>query len=241
MKRLHLIVSVAVIAGMLVAAVPAIAGSGAPPGPHFNLNIIANSDKTQPRQDTNTHVIFVPLNGNCNIGLTPTPNEDGVIDTKDFQVLDGNCNDGSTVLPDIGSIKFDAAFMLPKPDAGLDGNLDYAVYVKVTSPKGSADMTTCYYDWQDAATYCSTGMTLNLSKTNYPKFQNVSKNLLTVCANTGTATDPNWQVKPLFWDDAYGYWWEYDNTGLRKASFRFYPNVSTAYPLNSACTTGGKW
>lgn len=239
MKRwIFVLVAVAVMVSMFGNV--AFAGSGAPSGPHYNLQIIANSDKNPPRQDSNTHVIFVPLEGTCNIGLTMGATVPPY-STQDFAVLDGNCTDGRTVIQGIGTVNFDAAFMLPKPDAGLDGTLDYSVFVKVTSPKGSANMTTCYWDAQDQAQYCMTGMTLNLSKANYPKFQNVSKNLLTVCANTGTTTTPDFKVKPLFWDGGLGYWWEYDNSGLRKASFRFYPKTTTDYPLDSACTTTGKW
>ncbi len=87
-------------------------------------------------------------------------------------------------------------------------------------------MQTCFQD--TTGTWCNTGYKLDLSKANYPKFQNVSKNLLTVCASLDGGL--TYQLEPLFFDAAANYWWQYDNNGLRLAQFRFYPNT----PDNSA-------
>jgi hypothetical protein len=184
--------------------------------------------------DSQRHTLFVPLKGTCGIGLTQTPNWDGTYKTSDFQVLEGNCFDkGITVGDTTVAYSLSAGFQLPPPDPTSTGTLQYTAFVKVTSPKGSAGMQTCFYDAALAETYCNTGMMLDLSKANYPKFENVSKSLLTVCAYV----NDKWQLEPLFFDSDAQYWWEYDNNGLRHAQFRFYPNTKDNSPyVNTACT-----
>lgn len=213
-------------------------GNGAPSGQHYTLNIIGVSNpKTTSMTDSQRHTIFVPLNGFCGIGLTQTPNWNGTYSTSDFAVLDGNCFDkgitvGSTTLTNLS-----AGFQLPPPDPTSTGTLQYTAFVKVTSPKGSANMQTCFFDATVATTFCNTGMMLDLSKANYPKFVNVSKNLLTVCAFVNS----KWQLEPLFFNSTAQYWWEYDNTGLQHAQFRFYPNTKDNSPyVNLACTASVK-
>jgi len=225
----------------LLTALPAGAGTGngAPSGQHFNLNVIGVANpKTTPMTDSHRHTIFVPLQGTCGIGLTQTPNWDGTYQNSDFAVLDGNCFDkGITVNGSTINYSLSAGFQLPPPDPTGTGTLQYTVFVKVTSPKGSANMQTCFYDPTTVATYCNTGMMLNLSKANYPKFTNVSKNLLTVCAYV----DSKWQLEPLFLTSTAQYWWEYDNNGLQHAQFRFYPNTIDNSPyVNTACTASVK-
>ncbi len=210
-------------------------GNGAPSGQHYTLNIIGVSNpKTTSMTDSQRHTIFVPLNGTCGIGLTQTPNWNGTYTTKDFAVLDGNCFDkGITVGDTTVAYSLSAGFQLPPPDPKGTGTLQYTVFVKVTSPKGSANMQTCFYDATLLETYCNTGMMLNLNKANYPKFTNVSKNPLTVCAYVNN----KWQLEPLFFNSTAQYWWEYDNKGLQHAQFRFYPNTKDNSPyVNLACT-----
>ena len=87
--------------------------------------------------------------------------------------------------------------------------------------------------------YCSTTeqLTLTPAKGNGKNsFTNVSKKLLTVLADIDD--DTYLERTPLFGDDAYMYFWEYDNQGLRLAQLRFYDEYSTqlqdAYEYN--CT-----
>jgi hypothetical protein len=210
-KRIVILVVVAVL---ILSVAPAFAGpgNGAPSGPHYNLNIIgkANPKDGPPMDDTGRHVIFVPLQGNCNIGL-----KEG-----SFSVLDGNCFDGDG-----------AQFQLPNPDPSETGTFVYTVWVRVKQKSGSATMKTCIED--AAGTWCSTGITLN--KLNYNKFTNVSKDLLRVCVDTDPTAGVSWNYKPLFWDPAADYWWEYDNNGLKLAQFRFYP-VPDDSPYTGSCT-----
>ncbi len=237
MKKLVVILFLAAMVSVLT-ILPASAGTGngAPSGQHFTLNVIGVSNpKTTPMTDSQRHTIFVPLQGTCGIGLTETPNWDGTYKTSDYAVLDGNCFDkGITVGDSTLTYKLSAGFQLPPPDPMGTGTLQYSVYVKVTSPKGSASMQTCFYDSTLGETYCNTGMVLDLSKANYPKFDNVSKSLLTVCAYV----NDKWQLEPLFSNSTSQYWWEYTNTGLQHAQFRFYPNTPDNSPyLNTACTS----
>lgn len=234
----------------LLAVPPALAGNGngAPNGQHFTLNIIGvTNPKTTNMTDSQRHTIFVPLTGKCTIGLTRASARTLPYSTQDFAVLDGNCfnpgklvsEDGTTTM----TFPYYAGFQLPAPDPALTGTLQYTVFAKVTSPKGSANMTTCFYDPDTVTggTYCSTGMTLNLTKANFPKFVNVSKNLLTVCApiafDPTTGAPTAFALKPLFASTSNLYWWEYDNQGLRHAQFRFYPKVPDNSPYaGTQCT-----
>lgn len=249
MKKFGLLATLIVLVAVLVAAgfvgsVPASAGAGngAPSGQHFTLNIIGvEKGKNPPMNNSDRHTIFVPLWSTCGIGLTETPNWSGTYSIQDFQVLDGNCfdGDGITVTTSTGtqtlSYKLDAGFQLPPPDPTGTGNLQYTVFVKVLSPTGSANMQTCFQD--ATGTWCNTGYQLDLNKANYPKFENVSKNLLTVCAYVNNQL----QLEPLFYSSTSTYWWEYDNTGLRHAQLRFYPNTpdNKAY-AGTACTPNVK-
>jgi len=83
MKRLTL--TLAVIAGLML-AVPTFAqvGQGLS-GPHYNLNIIGVSHpKTTAMDLTDRHTLFVPLSGSVKISY---------VAGTEFQVLDGNCTD----------------------------------------------------------------------------------------------------------------------------------------------------
>ncbi len=221
-------------------------GNGAPSGQHYNLNIIGvDKGKKAPMTNSDRHTIFVPSTGTCGIGLTETPNWSGTYSNSDFQVLDGNCMDGDglsvTTTTSTGTVtktltyKLDAGFQLPPPDPTGKGTLQYTVFVKALTPKGSASMQTCFSD--TTGTWCNTGYQIDLNKLNYPKFANVSKNLLTVCAYVNNT----WQLEPLFYSASGTYWWQYDNNGLRLAQLRFYPNTpdNKAY-AGTACTANTK-
>src|SRR5260370_1398160 len=64
-------------------------GNGAPSGPHYDLNIHGVVQGGSASIGSNGHDIFVPLEGKCNISLSP----------GSFQVLDPNCLDGTARLP----------------------------------------------------------------------------------------------------------------------------------------------
>jgi len=103
-------------------------GNGAPPGPHYNLNVIGvDKGKTAPMTGSNRHTIFVPLKSTKtgdfskpNFDSTGTGTQTAIVDSKiwlvpgdTFQVCDGNgfdraigCND--TYLGDWSTTTFDS-------------------------------------------------------------------------------------------------------------------------------------
>jgi hypothetical protein len=102
--------SLAGIVAVVLSTSTAIAagGNGAPPGPHYNLNIIGvDKGKTAPMTGSNRHTIFVPLKS-TKTGEFSKPNFDetgagtqtAIVDSKiwlvpgdTFQVCDGNAFD----------------------------------------------------------------------------------------------------------------------------------------------------
>jgi hypothetical protein len=168
----------------------------------YNLQLIRNTDKSQPLTDSNRHTIF--LGAKTQISLVE----------GSFQVVDGNGTDGS------------AQFKLPKPDPTGTGLSAYSVYARVVGKPGSGiDMTTCGVAL-DGTTYCNTGSNvLSMSrKTGTSTGQNVSKQLLTITADIdGDGID---ETIPLFSDDLESYYWDVDAYGRAHAQLRFCP-VST--------------
>jgi len=191
-------------------------GSGAPSGPHYNLNLIgfADSQNTKSGNGPNGDVIFVPLDGHCQIDLTE----------GSFDVLDGNCSDGS-----------DALYQLPNPDPTNSGTSSYSVFVATRGkPMGSATMKSCFFDTSTSTEFCAVpDYQLSLKRNFGPStFQNVTKNLLYVYA----CVNGNVTRVPLFADPNDDYYWSYDNNGLRNAQLRFYPGVQTTVPDPTGAT-----
>lgn len=183
-------------------------GNGGPSGPHYNLNIIGTSDKSAEMTDSNRHVIFVKLQGQTKINLTE----------GDFRVLDGNGTDGT------------AAFQLPDPDSDGNGITAYSVYARALGkPGGGAVATTCFTDAADE-TWCSTESVVLVRGTGKSRFDNVSKELLTVCVDWDLNGSCDQRVF-LFDDANYDFYWQYDNNGLRLAQLRFY-EIPTNVGLN---------
>jgi hypothetical protein len=215
----------AVIALVIAASVPAFAGNGAPSGSHYNLNIIGmETCKQAALTDSNRHTIFVDLNSPDPTPKNPTPitelNPKNKIFLQEgpFQVIDGNACDGAT-------------FQLPKNDCTIDGitvdvdSCDYQVYIRALgSPKDNpfAQMTTCRTDTVANEFQCSTE-TVNVTRSKGKStFTNVTKELTTLCLDTDADTVCDTRVL-LFEDEAFQYFWDYDNHGLRLAQIRFYP------------------
>ena len=197
-----LLFSVASFAGK-----PAGKGNGSPSGAHYNLNIIGmDRDSDVDGSKGNGHRIFVKLYGNSKIWLK----EGSSFKVTDYNGLD---NDG-------------AEFQLPAADANCDGMSDYSVFARALGkPGGSAIMTTCIEDKFTQDVICSEE-SLTLSRSKGPsKFTNVSKELLTVYYWDEVAE--RWVRTPLFGDDSFLYFWDYDNDGLRLAQLRFYDEYST--------------
>jgi hypothetical protein len=209
-KTPYLASALALVAAVVfgVSAAMAGGGNGAPSGPHFNLNLIGFSNGQNVKSGTGSggNVIFVPLNGNCQINLVE----------GDFSVLDNNCTDNTGAL-----------FQLPNPDPTNSGTSAYSIFAAARGkPLGSATANTCFTDTTTNTQYCSI-LVLNLSRNfGQNKYDNVTKYLLYAYACV------NGSVKrvPLFSDSTANWYWQYDNTGLRNAQLRFYPGVQTTVP-----------
>ena len=172
-------------------------GNGAPSGAHYNLNLIGvNNTLTQSNSGGN--VIHVPLQGSCQVNLTQ----------GSYQVLDDNCTDGSS------------AFQLPNPDPTNSGYTTYSVFVRALGkPGGSSSMTTCATDPTTGTLYCSIYSSVQTRTKGGSTFTNESKELLYVYYYDSTGK----LVRvPLFDSSLEGYYWEYDNNGLKNLAMRFY-------------------
>lgn len=181
-------------------------GNGAPSGAHFTLNIIG-VPKGKTATMTSGSRIFVPLGGKTRINL---------VEGTDFQVLDANATDGS------------GSFQLPNPDPDNDGITEYSVFARALGkPGGSAKLTTAAVDPLTGETYYSTESVVFVRGTGGSKFTNVSSALLYVYVDLDG--DGTLERLPLFDDRLQGYFWEYDNAGLRLVQLRFY-EVSTQVP-----------
>jgi hypothetical protein len=201
-------------------------GNGATSGSHYNLNLIGQDTcKSQPLTDSNRHTIFVDLNFHDGTPTDPTStvslNSKNKIFLQEgpFQVIDGNACDG-------------AIFQLPKNDCATltvptVSGCDYDVYIRgLGSPQGNpyALMTTCRKDNTTDTFQCSTETVRVDRLKGKSSFDNVTKELTTLCLNTDLIAGCDTRVT-LFESSMYQYFWDYDNFGLRLAQLRFYPRV----------------
>lgn len=174
-------------------------GNGLPTGTHYTLQI-HGADENLPRStpDESKNQMWVKLWGSTKI----------LLGVGDFYVWDANGLDGET------------SFTLPNPDESNSGTTTYTVYVIGRGP-GAADMTTCGYD--DLGNLVCSAQTLTIDNKG-KNWQNAVRELLylwnvTVC-DAGGCT--NYNRLNLFHDALEGYFWDYDNDGLRLATLRFY-------------------
>lgn len=207
-------------------------GNGAPNGSHYSLNWIGvPRTKTADMTGNSGHRIFFPLWGSAKVLLCESGGGGTAgdivcpTDPSVFQVLDANATDGT------------GAFALPDPDPNADGTTVYSVYVRALgAPGGHATNTTCgtgpgldgVFGTADDEEICSV-IQLQLGRTKGKStFENVTKYMLYVYADVDG--DGTIDRLPLFDDRLIGYFWEYDNQGLKLAQFRFYP-CETTVPL----------
>ena len=189
-------------------------GNGAPSGPHYNLNIHGVAKGGSASTGSSGHDIFVPLQGQCKIALSP----------GDFQVLDPNCLDGS------------AGFQLPNPVGSTTTTsitTVYSVWARaLAKPGGSSSTTTCAYD-MTGTLVCSTGqyVMVQTRKSGQSVFSNVTADLLFV----SQCIDGKLTRTPLFDSTLQNYFWQYDNTGLKLLQLRFYQVPTTVDASGSNC------
>jgi hypothetical protein len=213
MKRVYFYLALLLVLSL---AIPAYAGegNGAPSGAHYNLNIIGvPKDKTATMDDNNGHRIFVKLDGRSKVMLR---------EGEEFRVVDANGTDGNG-----------AKFELPAADEDNDGVTVYSVWARALGkPGGTANITTCIPDPDatdlqtfEEANICSM-YTLSMVRTKgRSKFENVSRELLYIYADIDG--DGLVERYPLFDEDLEGYFWDYNNNGLKLAQFRFYEESTT--------------
>lgn len=195
-------------------------GNGAPSGAHYTLNIIGVShDKNASMDGLGGHVIFVDLG-------TRKPAEP--VTTKimlnqsasagEFAVLDKNGTDGV------------ARFSLPAPGT-------YSIWARALgTPGGEAKITTCAEDIADdldggvefPGDICSTQFEAFVRGTKADQFRDVTFNLTHIVLPDGS--DPalacGATTVSLFNPCLEGYFWKYDNNGLKLLQVRFYTNPS---------------
>lgn len=181
-----------------------ITGSGAPNGPHYNLNIIGvPKGKTADMTGSQGHRIFVPLTGNAKISL---------FEGDDFMVIDANGTDGR------------ASFQLPNPDPENDGLTQYSVWARpLGKPGGKSTTTTCATD-VDGTEWCSIYNMVLVREKGKSSFTDVSKQLLYIYADLDL--DGSVERYPLFDPALQDYFWNYDNQGMKIVQLRFYQVVS---------------
>jgi hypothetical protein len=227
MKRLAIICTALLSLTAILGSTVSASGNGAPSGSHYNLNIIgvpegaeANfADGWPDLTGSNRHTIFVSLDGVSKILLRE----------GDFQVIDGNALDGS------------ATFQLPDPidpdepctDIFVDDVLvdtvcvtAYSVFARAPGNRGGdATMKTCATDPDTDEIVCSVQV---LQVTQSSKFKNVTRYLLFVFWDTDGDGDAD-KLVPIFDEDLEGYYWEYDNNGLKLLQLRFYDCATSVH------------
>ena len=176
-------------------------GNGALPGSHYNLNIIGvPKNKTADMTGNDGHRIFVDLTGKTTILLSQ----------GEFGVLDANGTDGS------------ASFRLPAADPDNDGVTKYSVFGRALGkPYGKSAITLCATDPTTGEAFCSFFSTLFMRDKGKSTFTNVTRTLLYIFADLNG--DGTLERYPLFDPALQGYFWDYDNNGLKLAQLRFYP------------------
>ena len=214
-------------------------GNGAPNGPHYNLNIIGHDHC--PGDDlvgTNRHVIDVLLNfndGSQNGQLASTLDKRNKIFLNEgpFQVLDGNACDGDGAKFQLEANPFTCPVDDPACLANEPAFTNYTVWIRALgSPKGnpSANINTCataagpdlVFGTADDELACSTENVVLVRSTGKSKFDNVTKELTTLCLDTDLNGSCDTRTG-IFDSSLQGYFWDYDNNGLRLAQLRFYP------------------
>src|SRR5258707_5771969 len=213
MRRTSCLAAVLAAATALPSVAEAQNGNRALSGTHYSLNIIGVShDKSVQPDWASGRVIFVGL-GTKNTAVSTkillSQSADG-----SFDVLDKNGTDG------------EASFSLPAPGG-------YTVCPRaLVTPVGQAKITTCAEDvvLGDASVICSTQHEVFVRGTGKSSFRNVTQALTTITldavADSAAVAACGGTSVNLFDACLLGFFWQYDNNGLKLLQVRFYPNPS---------------
>ena len=189
-------------------------GNGAPSGAHYSLNIIGVSKAKNPDMGTaGGNVIFVNLGTKDGAPVTTKILLDQSANAGEFAVLDKNGTDG------------EAQFSLPLPGT-------YTIWARALgTPGGHAKITTCATDITGTVAdgdICSTQNEVFVRGTGKSSFRNVTTALTTIAldpvADADAVTACGGTTVGLFDPCLEGYFWQYDNNGLKLLQVRFYPN-----------------
>jgi hypothetical protein len=187
-------------------------GNGAPSGAHYNLNIIGVSNPKSGDMTGGGNVIFVSLGDKrTNTTVTTKILLEQSASAGLFEVIDKNGTDG------------EATFSLPLPGT-------YTVWARALgTPGGQAKITTCATDITDAPAagdICSTQNEVFVRGTGKSSFRNVTTALTTIAldptADAAAVLACGGATVSLFDPCLEGYFWQYDNTGLKLLQVRFY-------------------
>ena len=188
-------------------------GNGAPSGEHFNLNIIAVSQpKSEDMDAAGGHVIFVKLGKKDGAAVTTKIMLEQSASAGEFAVLDKNGTDG------------EAKFSLPAPGS-------YSIWVRpLGKPGGEGTLTTCATDVTGEIAdgdICSTTHEVLVRGTGKSSFRNVTTSLTTIdldpLLDAAAVEACGGETVSLFDTCLEGYFWQYDNRGLKLLQVRFYP------------------
>jgi len=157
-------------------------------------------------------VIFVGL-GTKNTTVTTKVLLEQSASAGIFEVLDKNGTDGQ------------ASFSLPAPGS-------YTVWVRALgTPGGQAKITTCATDITGAPAdgdICSTMNEVFVRGTGKSSFRNVTTAVTTISldplGDAAAVSACGGTTVNLFDPCLEGYFWQYDNNGLKLLQVRFYPN-----------------
>lgn len=197
--RLSNVSKLLIVASAFVASSASAAGAGNTGGGCYNMQIIAQKEKTVDMTGSSGHSLFILMNGRTKI----------LLQEGSYNILDRNGTDGT------------AAFSLPSPDPTNSGVTAYSVFARVVGKPGSKiDMATCAYDALGEL-YCS-GDTISMSRiAGTSKFQNVSQQLLYIYADIDG--DGDIDRVPLFDSRLQDYFWQVDSQGRAHMQLRFCP------------------
>jgi hypothetical protein len=185
-------------------------GNGAPSGEHYNLNIIGVSHTKNGDLTGGGNVIFVGL-GTKTAAVTTKILLEQSASAGVFEVLDKDGTDGQ------------AKFSLPAPGG-------YTVWARALGkPYGEGTLTTCATDVTGAPAegdICSTLSEVFVRGTGKSSFRNVTSNLTTISLDPlldAAAVDACGGTTVSLFDGCLeGYFWQYDNNGLKLLQLRFY-------------------
>jgi hypothetical protein len=186
-------------------------GNGAPSGSHYNLNIIGVSHVKSGDLTGGGNVIFVGL-GTKTAAVTTKILLEQSASAGVFAVLDKDGTDG------------EAKFSLPAPGG-------YTVWARALGkPYGEGTLTTCATDVTGAPAagdICSALHEVFVRGTGKSSLRNVTSNLTTISLDPvldAAAVDACGGTTVTLFDGCLeGYFWQYDNNGLKLLQLRFYP------------------